>query len=94
MGVLLYPSLTNQSCSAVAESLDPPNRVVFCDGRRDSECLGGMAGGKRLIVAEGLEFKSPGSRIRSHPTDGIFHRCADLDRFTRILRCELEEKAM
>jgi len=36
-----------------------------------------MAGGKRLIVAEGLEFKSAGSRIRSHPTDGIFHRCAD-----------------
>jgi hypothetical protein len=77
MGVLFYPSVTDQSCSAVAEDLDPPNWVIFCDSRRDSECLGGMAGGKRLIVAEGLKFKSAGSRIRSHPTDGIFHRCAD-----------------
>ena len=47
MVVLFYPSVTNQSCSGVAESLDPPNRVIFCDGRRDSECLGGMTGGKR-----------------------------------------------
>ena len=62
MVVLFYPSVTNQSCSAVAESLDPPNRAVFCDGRRDGECLGGMAGGKRLIVAEGLELKCVGSR--------------------------------
>jgi hypothetical protein len=30
-----------------------------------------------LIVAEGLKFKSTGSRIRSHPTDGIFQRGAD-----------------
>jgi hypothetical protein len=62
MGVLFYPSVTHQPSPAVAESLDPPNWVVFCDGRRDGECLGGMAGGKRLIVAEGLELKCVGSR--------------------------------
>ena len=36
-----------------------------------------MAGGKRLIIAERLELKGVGSRIRAHPTDGIFQRCAD-----------------
>jgi hypothetical protein len=45
MGVLFYPSVTDQSYSVVAEDLDPPKRVVFCDGRRDSKCFGGMAGG-------------------------------------------------
>ena len=30
-----------------------------------------------MIVAEGLELKCVGSRIRSHPTDGIFQRGAD-----------------
>ena len=42
-----------------------------------ANAFGGMARGKRLIVAEGLEFKSARSRIRSHPTDRILHRCAD-----------------
>jgi hypothetical protein len=42
MGVLFYPSVTDQSCSAVAEGLDPPYRVILRDGRCDSECFGGM----------------------------------------------------